>query len=66
MMSSLTGHAAPVSATERADCIALRSVDGSTEAEFVPQANMVCGPLRYLGVEYLHQGAGWRPMPRGG
>jgi aldose 1-epimerase len=57
-MSSLTSHAAPLPATERADCITLRSLDGSTKAEFVPGANMVCGSLRYLGAEYLHQGAG--------
>jgi galactose mutarotase-like enzyme len=57
-MSSLTSQAAPLPAPERADCITLRSLDGSTKAEFVPGANMVCGSLRYLGAEYLHQGAG--------
>jgi aldose 1-epimerase len=57
-MSSLITHAAPVPATRRLDSVTLRSVDGSTEAEFVPEANMVCCSLRYLGAEYLHQGAG--------
>lgn len=57
-MSSLITHADPVPATERLDSVTLRSVDGSTEAEFVPETNMVCSSLRYLGAEYLHQGAG--------
>ena len=65
-MSSLTSHAAPAPATERADCITLRSPDGSTEAEFVPGANMVCSSLRYLGAEYLHQGAGVEAYARSG
>jgi galactose mutarotase-like enzyme len=43
---------------DRADSVTLRSVDGSAEAEFVPEANMVCRSLRHLGAEYLHQGAG--------
>jgi DNA-binding CsgD family transcriptional regulator len=38
--------------------VALRSVDGSTEAEFVPAANMIRSSLRYLGAEYLHRGDG--------
>ena len=65
-MSSLTSHAAPAPATERADCITLRSPDGSTEAEFVPGANMVCVSLRYLGAEYLHEGAGVEAYARSG
>jgi aldose 1-epimerase len=65
-MSSLTGHAAPVPATERAEHITLRSVDGTTEAEFVPQANMICSSLRYFGAEYLHQGAGVEAYARSG
>jgi aldose 1-epimerase len=57
-MSPLITHAAPVPSAGRLDSVTLRSVDGSTKAEFVPEANMVCGSLRYLGAEYLHQGAG--------
>jgi aldose 1-epimerase len=57
-MSSLITHAASVPSTRRLDSVTLRSVDGTTEAEFVPEANMVCCSLRYLGAEYLHQGAG--------
>ena len=58
VMSSFTSHATAVGATERVESIALRSVDGSTEAEFVPEANMICSSLRYLGAEYLHRGDG--------
>jgi galactose mutarotase-like enzyme len=57
-MGSVVTHAARVAATRRLDSVALRSVDGSTEAEFVPAANMVCSSLRHLGAEYLHRGAG--------
>jgi aldose 1-epimerase len=48
----------PVAAAEGFGSITLRSVDGSTEAEFVPSANMVCCSLRHHGVEFLHQGSG--------
>lgn len=57
-MSSVVTHAAPVAATRRLDSVTLRSVDGSTAAEFVPAVNMLCSSLRYLGAEYLHLGAG--------
>ncbi len=57
-MSSLTSHATSVGAAHRVESVALRSVDGSTEAEFVPEANMICSSLRYLGAEYLHRGDG--------
>jgi aldose 1-epimerase len=57
-MSSLITQAVQLPAPERLESVTLRSVDGSTEAEFVPEANMVCSSLRYLGAEYLHQGAG--------
>jgi aldose 1-epimerase len=57
-MSSFASHATSVGATERVESVALRSVDGSTEAEFVPEANMICSSLRYLGAEYLHRGDG--------
>jgi len=57
-MSFVVTNADPVPATKRVDSITLRSVDGSTQAEFVPGANMVCSSLRYRGAEYLHQGAG--------
>lgn len=65
-MSSVAAHVAPVAATERLDSVTLRSVDGSTEAAFVPAANMVCSSLRYLGVECLHQGAGVEAYARNG
>jgi aldose 1-epimerase len=58
MMSPPITHAAPVRASERSDSVTLRSLDGSTVSQFVPEVNMVCSSLRYLGVEYLHQGAG--------
>jgi galactose mutarotase-like enzyme len=57
-MSSVISDASSVGATERVESVALRSVDGSTEAEFVPDANMICSSLRYLGEEYLHRGDG--------
>ena len=57
-MSSFTSHATSVRAAERVESVALRSVDGSTEAEFVPEANMICSSLRYLGAEHLHRGDG--------
>jgi len=65
-MSSLTSQAILVPASERVESVKLRSVDGSTEAEFVPEANMVCSSLRHLGVEYLHQGAGVDAYARDG
>jgi aldose 1-epimerase len=64
-MSSLTSHT-PVGATERVESVVLRSVDGSTEAEFVPDASMVCSSLRYLGAEYLHRGDGVGAYARAG
>jgi aldose 1-epimerase len=38
--------------------IALTSTDGSTVAELVPAANLLCSSLRHRGVELLHQGEG--------
>jgi len=38
--------------------ITLGSADGSTQAEFVPGANMVCCSLRYHGLEFLDPGDG--------
>ncbi|HET7051296.1 MAG TPA: aldose 1-epimerase [Solirubrobacteraceae bacterium] len=38
--------------------VTLTSADGGTEAEFVPEANMVCCSLRYRGVEWLEQRLG--------
>ena len=65
-MSSLGSHPAPIAASDRAGSVVLRSVDGSTEAEFVPEANLLCSSLRYLGAEYLHQGAGVGAYARDG
>jgi aldose 1-epimerase len=42
------------------DSISVASQDGSTEAEFVPDANMVCCSLTHHGAEFLHAGAGVR------
>jgi galactose mutarotase-like enzyme len=38
--------------------VTLTSPDGGTEAEFVPEANMVCCSLRHGGVEWLEQRLG--------
>jgi galactose mutarotase-like enzyme len=65
-MSSLTAHGASVPTTDWGDSVTLRSVDGSTEAEFVPGANLVCSSLRYFGAEYLDQGAGVAAYARDG
>ena len=50
----------------RREPIALCSPDGSTEATFVPDANMVCSSLRHLGAEYLYEGAGVEAYARYG
>jgi aldose 1-epimerase len=44
-MNSFTSPVTSVGATERVESVTLRSVDGSTEAEFVPEANMICSSL---------------------
>ena len=66
MMSSVISRPTAVPVRERVESVLLRSVDGSTEAEFVPGANMICSSLRYLGAEYLHQGAGVEAYLRDG
>lgn len=38
--------------------VTIASADGATEAEFVPEANMVCYSLRHRGVEWLEQRRG--------
>jgi aldose 1-epimerase len=38
--------------------VTVSSADGGTEAEFAPEANMVCCSLRYRGVEWLEQRGG--------
>jgi galactose mutarotase-like enzyme len=40
------------------ESITLRSPDGRTEAEFVPEANMLCCSLRHHGAEILDSGSG--------
>ena len=65
-MTSLARYAIPVPASEPVESVRLRSVDGSTEAQFVPEASMACSSLRYLGAEYLHQGDGVGAYPRVG
>jgi len=54
----MTDSGASRAAADGFDSITLRSPDGSTEAEFVPAANMVCCSLRYDGAEYLDEGRG--------
>ncbi len=61
-MSSLITHPTAV----RTGALTLRSADGSTEADFVPGANMICSSLRYFGAEYLHQGTGVEAYARDG
>jgi len=41
-----------------AQTVTLTSPDGGTEAEFVPEANMVCHSLRHGGAEWLEQRLG--------
>jgi galactose mutarotase-like enzyme len=41
-----------------AQTVTLISADGDTEAEFVPEANMVCSSLRHRGAEWLEQRRG--------
>ena len=65
-MSAIVTDPAAVRPRERVEPVLLRSLDGSTEAEFVPGANMICSSLRYLGAEYLHQGAGVEAYVRDG
>ncbi len=65
-MSAVVTHPAAVRPRERVEPVLLCSVDGSTEAEFVPGVNMICSSLRYLGAEYLHQGAGVEAYARDG
>jgi aldose 1-epimerase len=48
------------------ETVTLGSPDGTTEAEFVPAANMVCCSFRYRGTEILHQGAGVEAYARRG
>ena len=40
------------------ETVTLTSPDGGTEAEFVPEANMVCHSLRHGGAEWLEQRLG--------
>lgn len=44
--------------SEEFESITLRSPDGSTEAEFVPTANMLCCSLKHHGAEILDLGSG--------
>ena len=66
MMNSVISHPTADRARQRVESVLLLSVDGTTEAEFIPGANMMCGSLRYLGAEYLHQAAGVDAYARDG
>jgi len=57
-MTTLANYETPRRTSKAFDAITLGSPDGSTEAEFVPTANMLCGSLKHHGVEFLHRGAG--------
>ena len=57
-MTTLANHEMPSGTSQAFEAITLRSSDGSTEAEFVPTANMLCCSLKHHGVEFLHRGAG--------
>ena len=57
-MGVSANHQASVASGEGFESITLRSPDGSTEAEFVPAANMLCCSLRHHGVEILDRGSG--------
>src|SRR5664279_3451768 len=46
--------------------VTISSPDGETEAEFVPEANMVCRSLRHRGVELLDPGQGVEAYARYG
>lgn len=48
----------PVGSVDGFESVTVTSSDGSTEAEFVPAAGMVCCSLTHQGVELLHTGAG--------
>lgn len=65
-MSVVPGHVVANGAIEGLESITVRSADGSTEAEFVPSANMVCCSLRYRGVEFLYQRSGVAAYAEGG
>ena len=51
-MMTLANDEMPSGTSQAFDAIALRSLDGSTEAEFVPTANMLCCSLKHHGVEF--------------
>jgi aldose 1-epimerase len=57
-MMMLANHEMPSGTSQAFDAITLRSSDGSTEADFVPTANMLCCSLERHGVEFLYLGAG--------
>ena len=57
-MSAVQGDVTQARASTPFESIMVRSADGSTEARFVPGANMVCCSLRYRGLEFLHLGGG--------
>jgi aldose 1-epimerase len=55
LVAPLIGSAA---AGQGFDVVTLRSADGSTEAQFVPSANMLCSSLSHRGREFLDRGQG--------
>jgi hypothetical protein len=57
-MMTLANHEMPSRTSLAFDAITLRSPDGSTEAEFVPTANMLCCSIKHHGLEFVHRGAG--------
>jgi aldose 1-epimerase len=49
---------AEMGSSEAFETVTIRSSDGSTEAAFVPGANMLCASLRHRGAELLDSGQG--------
>jgi aldose 1-epimerase len=57
-MSSAIDHDTSASTVDGFPTITLTSADRTTEAVFVPAANMLCCSLRYRGAEVLDRGGG--------
>jgi aldose 1-epimerase len=57
-MSSAVDRQLGAGTVEGFPTITLTSADRTTQADFVPEANMLCCSLRYRGAEVLHKGDG--------
>jgi galactose mutarotase-like enzyme len=65
-MDALLHPAGPATTADEFEHVTLRSADGTTEADFVPAANLVCCSLSHHGLEVLHQGEGVAAYARRG